>query len=155
MHEQQNNSWANNKQEINNDLEDLTKWTFDLANQQNLVNNKSNDPSKLTGASSKNEDLSLEDAAESALNDWKKSVMYSEEWLKMTPEERLKAEQEKYAQIYGRLSANAGASTAAAPAPTAAPQTGSPVSVSNKAEYDKLKPGQTYFDPNGQLRVKG
>jgi hypothetical protein len=92
-------------------------------------------------------------AAESALNDWKKSVMYSEEWLKMTPEQRLKAEQEKYAQIYGRLSANAGAPTAAAPA--AAPQTGTPITVSNKAEYDKLKPGQTYFDPNGQLRVKG
>lgn len=92
-------------------------------------------------------------AAESALNDWKKSVMYSEEWLKMTPDQRLKAEQDKYAQIYGRLSANAGATSAAAPAPAA--QTGAPVTVSNKAEYDKLKPGQTYFDPNGQLRTKG
>jgi hypothetical protein len=78
-------------------------------------------------------------AAESALNDWKKSVMYSEEWLKMTPEQRLKAEQEKYAQIYGRLSANAGAPTAAAPAPVQN-QDGT-VTIPGKGTFKKLPNG--------------
>jgi hypothetical protein len=32
---------------------------------------------------------------------------------------------------------------------------GGPVKVIDKTEYDKLKPGQQYIDPNGQLRTKG
>jgi hypothetical protein len=91
-------------------------------------------------------------AAQTALQEWKKSVMYTEEWLKMTPEQKLEAENKEYQKILGRFSGPGNAPTAAAPA---APQVGSPVTVSTKAEYDKLKPGQTYFDPNGQLRVKG
>ena len=78
--------------------------------------------------------------------------MYTEEWLKMTPEQKIAAENAEYQKILGRFSGSGNAPTAAAPA---APQVGSPVTVSNKAEYDKLKPGQTYFDPNGQLRTKG
>jgi hypothetical protein len=90
-------------------------------------------------------------AAQTALQEWKKSVMYTEEWMKMTPEQKTAAENAEYQKILGRFGATANAPAAGAPAP----QAGSPVTVSNKAEYDKLKPGQTYFDPNGQLRVKG
>jgi len=38
--------------------------------------------------------------------------------------------------------------------PPLAGATGGIPSVTNKAEYDKLKPGQQYRDPNGQLRTK-
>ena len=62
--------------------------------------------------------------------------------------------EDKKAQIYDAYGIPPTSKTAAAPtAPT--PEVGNPITVSNKAEYDKLKPGQTYFDPNGQLRVKG
>jgi cell division protein FtsZ len=54
---------ANQKNEGSSDLEDLTKWTFDMANQQHSA--KSNDP-KVMGASTKHEE-NHEDAAESAL----------------------------------------------------------------------------------------
>jgi len=91
-------------------------------------------------------------AAQTALQEWKKSVMYTEEYLKMTPAEKLEAENKEYQKILGRFSGSGSASTAAA---SASPQTGAPITVSTKAEYDKLKPGQTYFDPNGQLRTKG
>jgi hypothetical protein len=84
-------------------------------------------------------------AAESALNDWKKSVMYSEEWLKMNPDQRLKAEQEKYAQIYGRLSANASA--------PAADKTAAPMPM--PASADKAVVGQVYNTSRGPARWDG
>lgn len=78
-------------------------------------------------------------AAESALNDWKKSVMFTEEWIKMTPDEKLKAEQDKYKQIYGRLSGNPNATTAAAPAPVQN-QDGT-VTIPGKGTFKKLPNG--------------
>ncbi|KAB8030877.1 cell division protein FtsZ [Fluviispira multicolorata] len=63
----QNNSQAQNsvsKNENATELEDLTKWTFDMANQQQNANRDS----KVVGATSnKSEELLQEDAAESAL----------------------------------------------------------------------------------------
>jgi len=61
------NQPQNSKNEPTSDLEELTKWTFDMANQQQN-SNKANDP-KVMGASSaiKNEDHNQEDAAETAL----------------------------------------------------------------------------------------
>jgi soluble lytic murein transglycosylase-like protein len=32
---------------------------------------------------------------------------------------------------------------------------GGPIKITDKADYDKLKPGQQYIDPQGQLRTKG
>lgn len=62
-------SWPNHPQNTKNenatDLEELTKWTFDMANQQN--SNKSNDPKVMGASSAKNEDHNQEDAAETAL----------------------------------------------------------------------------------------
>lgn len=95
-------------------------------------------------------------AAQTALQKWKESKILDPDFNKLSPEKKQEAENAEYQRILTRMintERTAGAPQQAAPA--AAPQTGAPVTVSNKAEYDKLKPGQTYFDPNGQLRTKG
>lgn len=70
---QMTSSWANQQQNPNSkndsgsELEELTKWTFDMANQQQHTAHKSND-SKVVGASAtKHDDQGHEDAAETAL----------------------------------------------------------------------------------------
>ncbi|APJ02455.1 cell division protein FtsZ [Silvanigrella aquatica] len=64
---QNQQSQQNSKNENSSDLEELTKWTFDMANQQNAAH-KSHETNKVMGASAtKNEEHSQEDAAETAL----------------------------------------------------------------------------------------
>jgi cell division protein FtsZ len=70
---QMTSSWTNQQQnqhnsknDVGSDLEELTKWTFDMANQQN-ASHKSNDPKVIGASSTKHDDHGQEDAAETAL----------------------------------------------------------------------------------------
>ena len=104
-------------------------------------------------------EMRLRSAAAGKFSDWVSSgsltdPIYQELVKKGDKAAISKYIEEKKAQIYDAYGISPTSKTAAAPtAPT--PEVGNPITVSNKAEYDKLKPGQTYFDPNGQLRVKG
>jgi cell division protein FtsZ len=72
---QMTSSWTNQQQNIHNsgntkndggsDLEELTKWTFDMANQQHSA--KSIDPKVIGASATKHDEQGHEDAAETAL----------------------------------------------------------------------------------------
>lgn len=64
--QQQSQQNSNAKNDGSSDLEELTKWTFDMANQQHSAN-KSNDPKVVGATATKHDDHSQEDAAETAL----------------------------------------------------------------------------------------
>ena len=64
--QQQNQQNSGSKNESGSDLEELTKWTFDMANQQHAAH-KSNDPKVMGASATKHDDHAHEDAAETAL----------------------------------------------------------------------------------------
>ncbi len=64
--QQQSQQNLNPKNEAGSDLEELTKWTFDMANQQH-ASHKSNDPKVMGASATKHDDQKHEDAAETAL----------------------------------------------------------------------------------------
>lgn len=85
-------------------------------------------------------------AAQTALQEWKKSVMFTEEYMKMTPEQRVAAENAEYQKILGRFGSSSGAPTA-----TAAPATPMPM----PASADKAVVGQVYNTSRGPARWDG